>query len=156
MSRASERIKVTTGANGTGSEPKMQGTLEHLPLDLPRKQWLKTTLQKVSGRMVRKTPDGSFQVNKAVAGIFISAFLSLLITGGLGLLWQRDEIVRLRTLQEVQDKTNADMLSKIDQAKNTAMIADRNAARIEGKFDQFAQVFAIKNADKAKLQLLPE
>ena len=106
--------------------------------------------------MVRKTDDGNYTVSKGVAGIFIAAFISIAVTGTYGLLAQRDEIVRLRTLQEIQDKTNADMLSKIDQAKNTAMIADRNAARIEGKFDQFALTFSIRNADKANLKLQPE
>jgi len=145
-----------TSTNGSNSERGMQDTLDHLPAVLPRKVWWRSIFQKAGGRVVRKTADGNYQIRKEVAAAFIAAFLGICITGTYGLLSQRDEIVRLRTLQEVQDKTNADMLSKIDQAKNTAMVADRNAARIEGKFDQFALTFSIKNADKAKLHLEPE
>lgn len=144
-----------TSSNGNGAHKGMQ-EIEHLPERLPWRLRWKAYLTKASYLVVRKQTDGTYSISRATAGLFISAFLSMLIIGGLGLLSQRDEIVRLRTLQEVQDKTNADMLSKIDQAKNTAMIADRNSARIEGKFDQFALTFSIKNADKAKLHLEPE
>lgn len=146
-------------SNGHSAAPRLQEPLhsdEHLPETLPWRLRWKSRLVKASSLVVRKQTDGTYSISKGTAGLFISAFLSVLVLGCLGLLSQRDEIVRLRTLQEVQDKTNADMLSKIDQAKNTAMIADRNAARIEGKFDQFALTFSIKNADKAKLNLEPE
>ena len=144
-----------TSSNGNHATKGLQ-EVGHLPDRLPWKLRLKSRLIKASGLVVRKQSDGNYSISRPVAGIFISAFLSMMVAGGLGLLSQRDEIVRLRTLQEVQDKTNADMMSKIDQAKNTAMIADRNSARIEGKFDQFAQVYSIKNADKAKLEINPE
>lgn len=98
--------------------------------------------------MVKRSEDGHYTVSKGVAGLFISAFLSVAVMAGLGLLWQRDEIVRLRTIQEMQEKTNADILSKVDQARNYATIADKNAARLEGKFDQFALQYGIKNANK--------
>lgn len=144
-----------TSSNGNHAPTALQDS-RHLPDKLPWRLRWKSRLTKASGLVVRKQSDGTYSISKATAGLFISAFLSVLILGAMGLLSQRDEIVRLRTLQEVQDKTNIDMLSKIDQAKNTAMIADRNAARIEGKFDQFALTFSIKNADKAKLHLDPE
>ena len=145
-----ERQGQTT-TNGNGSVQKMHGTLEHLPKTLPTKHWLKSLAQKVTGRVVRKTPEGVYQISKGMAGIFISAFLGLAITGALGMLSQRDQITRLQTLQEVQEKLNIDMASKVDQVRNFATVNDRNMARIEGKIDQFMQVYSIKNADKAKL-----
>lgn len=140
-----------TSSNGNGSGPKMQGTLEHLPETLPTKHWLKSLAQKVSGRVVRKTDDGSYRISRGMAGIFISAFLGVVVTGGLGLLSQRDQITRLQTLQEVQERANLDMASKIDQVRNYVTVNDKNTARLEGKIDQFMQVYSIKNADKAKL-----
>lgn len=73
------------------------------------------------------------------------------LTGGLGLLSQRDQITRLQTLQEVQERSNLDMASKLDQVRNYVTVNDKNTARLEGKIDQFMQVYSIKNADKAKL-----
>lgn len=141
-----------TSTNGNGSAPKMHGTLEHLPETLPTKHWLKSLVHKVSARVVRKTDDGSYRISRGMAGIFISAFLGMAVTGGLGLLSQRDQITRLQTLQEVQDKANLDMASKIDQVRNFTTVNDRNMARIEGKIDQFTQIYSIKNADKAQLK----
>lgn len=140
-----------TSTNGNGSAQKMHGTLEHLPETLPTKHWLKSLAQRVAGRVVRKSPEGVYQISKGTAGIFISALLGLAVAGGLGLLSQRDQITRLQTLQEVQEKANLDMASKIDQVRNFTTVNDRNMARIEGKIDQFTQIYSIKNADKAKL-----
>jgi hypothetical protein len=155
MALAQSETARFTSSNGSNA-PKPLQQIVHLPDSLPWRQRLRLRIQKAVALVVRKTDDGTYQISKGVAGIFISAFLGVVVAGGLGLLTQRDEIVRLRTLQEIQDKTNTDMLSKIDQAGNKAMIADRNAARIEGKFDQFALTFSIKNADKAKLTLEQE
>lgn len=141
-----------TSTNGHGSVPKMQEPLEpHLPETLPTKQWFKSLTQKVTGRVVRKTDDGSYRISRGTAGIFISAFLGMALTGGLGLLSQRDQITRLQTLQEVQERSNLDMASKLDQVRNYVTVNDKNTARLEGKIDQFMQVYSIKNADKAKL-----
>lgn len=129
----------------------MHETLEHLPETLPTKHWLKSLAHKVSGRVVRKTDDGSYRISRGTAGIFISAFLGMALTGGLGLLSQRDQITRLQTLQEVQERSNLDMASKLDQVRNFTTVNDKNMARIEGKIDQFMQTYSIKNADKAKL-----
>lgn len=139
-----------TKSNGNGSASGMQGTLEHLPEALPTKHWLKSLVQKVSARVVRKTDDG-YRISRGTGAIFISAFLGVVVTGTYGLLSQRDQITRLQTLQEVQDKANIDMASKIDQVRNFTTVNDRNMARIEGKIDQFTQIYSIKNADKAKL-----
>lgn len=145
-----DRTQFTT-SNGKNAPEAMQGTLHHLPDDLPWRQRWKLRFEKVSSRMVRKTPEGVYQVSKGTAGIFISALVGLAIAGGLGLLSQRDQITRLQTLQEVQEKANLDMASKIDQVRNFTTVNDRNMARIEGKIDQFTQIYSIKNADKAKL-----
>lgn len=140
-----------TTSNGNGSVPKMHGTLEHLPETLPTKHWLKSLVQKVAGRVVRKSPEGVYQISKGTAGIFISALLGLAVAGGLGLLSQRDQITRLQTLQEVQEKSNQDMASKLDQVRNYVTLNDKNTARVDAKLDQFMQIYSIKNADKAKL-----
>lgn len=137
--------------NKNGSVHFMQGALEHLPDTLPTKHWFKSLAQKVTGRVVRKTDDGSYRISRGTAGIFISAFLGMALTGGLGLLSQRDQITRLQTLQEVQERSNLDMASKLDQVRNYVTVNDKNTARLEGKIDQFMQVYSIKNADKAKL-----
>lgn len=155
MSLANVEPGRFTSSNGNGAPQRLQETV-HLPKKLPWRLRLKSHLVKASSLVVRKTSDGTYSISKGMAGIFISAFLGIAITSTYGLLAQRDEIVRLRTLQEIQERTNADFISKIDQVGNKAMIADRNAARIEGKFDQFALTFSIKNADKAKLRLEPE
>lgn len=133
----------------------MQGVL-HLPERLPWRLRFKSHLQKASNLVVSKKDDGAYSISKGVAGIFIAAFVSMAATGTYGLLAQRDEIVRLRTLQEVQDRTNQDLMSKIDQVRNFTTVNDKNMARIEGKFDQFALTYSIKNADKAKVQINPE
>lgn len=140
-----------TSSNGNGSAGKLHETLEHLPESLPTKHWLRSLVQKVSGRVVRKTDDGSYRISRGTAGIFISAFLGVAVAGGLGLLSQRDQITRLQTLQEVQERSNLDMASKLDQVRNFATVSDKNMARVEGKIDQFMQVYSIKNANKANL-----
>lgn len=132
---------VLTAPNGNGHE--------HLPDKLPTKFVWRERLRKIWAYLVVKnTDDGTYRLSKGTAGLFISAFLGVIVLCGLGLLWQRDELVRLRTIQEIQDKTNADLHSKVDQARNFATIADKNAARLEGKFDQFALMYGIKNAAK--------
>lgn len=139
-----EKTIPLTSPNGSNAD-KMQDSV-HLPKRLPLGMRLRLRLEKA--RMVTKGDSGHYQISKGMAGIFIAVFLSLLVTGGLGLLWQRDELVRLRTIQEMQEKTNADILSKVDQARNFASIADKNAARLEGKFDQFSLQYGIKNRGK--------
>jgi hypothetical protein len=145
-----------TSSNGNGSAPKMQGTLEHLPESLPTKHWLKSLAHKVSGRVVRKTDDGTYRISRGTAGIFISAFLGMALTGALGLLSQRDQITRLQTLQEVQEKSNLNMKSELDQVRNYVTLNDKNTARVDAKLDQFMQIYSIKNADKAQLKFSPE
>lgn len=160
MALAQVEQRDPTSSNGGSATWTMQENLhvadEHLPDELPRKQWWRLLLQKASTHLVRKTPDGVYQISKGTAGIFISALLGLAVAGGLGLLSQRDQITRLQTLQEVQEKANLDMASKLDQVRNFATVNDRNMARIEGKFDQFALTFSIKNVDKAKVGINPE
>jgi len=145
-----------TSSNGNGSVPKMHGTLEHLPETLPTKHWLKSLAHKVSARVVRKTDDGNYRISRGTAGIFISAFLGMALTGGLGMLSQRDQITRLQTLQEVQEKSNLNMKSELDQVRNYVTLNDKNTARVDAKLDQFMQIYSIKNADKAQLRFSPE
>jgi hypothetical protein len=61
---------------------------------------------------------------------------------------QHDNIIRLQTTLDLEKQKNIDQDSKIDQARNYATIADRNQARLEGKFDQFSLQYGIKNAGK--------
>lgn len=156
-------------SNGTaGPDPsklRFHGILaemEHLPAVSPDwvaqlPAWLRNPLQKARGlylMVIKKaapSDDGGYHISRGVAGIFIAAFLGMATTGGLGLLSQRDQITRLQTLQEVQERSNLDMANKLDQVRNYVTVNDKNTARLEGKIDQFMQVYSIKNADKAKL-----
>lgn len=148
--------KSEASPNGhSDAESSLQGTLRevHLPLELPRVQWWRLAIRYILARgsaLVgpRQTEDGYYKLSKGVAALFISAFLGVLVMGGLGLLWQRDELIRLRTIQEIQDKANIDRDSKIDQAANWGQSAKSDIKYLQGKFDQFALDYAVKGGKK--------
>ncbi len=158
------------GGNGNGHGPdlselrfkEISAELERLPAVMSsslaqKPAWLAYPVEKARGlflMVVKKTgptEDGSYRVSKGVAGIFIASLLSLATAVGYGLLSQRDQITRLQTLQEVQQRDNVDMANKLDQVRNFTTVNDKNMARIEGKIDQFMQVYNAKNADKANI-----
>lgn len=101
--------------------------------------------------MVTKT--GGYKISQPLALAILGPILAF------GAVWywrssetiqnQHDEIIRLQTKLELEAAKNIDQDSKIDQARNYATIADKNAARLEGKFDQFALTYSIKNAAKS-------
>jgi hypothetical protein len=149
-----------TASNGNGSKEKMQGTLrsvEHLPDTLPAKIAWRARLRKIWGQLVvAKSVEGKYTVSQPLA---LSVLGFILIFGGTW-YWrssdtiqkQNDEIIELRTRLQLEKEKNIDQDSKIDQARATAQIADKNSARLEGKFDQFSQIYAIGNPKKARVQ----
>jgi hypothetical protein len=115
--------------------------------------WLRNPLQKARGLslMVTKKTGGTFTVRDWIGGGLLAACL----TFTANLYWKRqdehDELIKLRTVVEITEKTNAERDLRIETARNFATIADKNVTRLEGKIDQFMQIYSIKNADKAKL-----
>lgn len=120
---------LTTETNGNGAQ--------HLPDSLPLRLVWRDRLRKAWAFVVAKN-DGKFSIREGVAYVLLAAALAF---GGAS-YWksqdQHDEIIRLRTLNEVQEKRDTEQNDQISQARATAQIADRNAARLEGKFDQFS------------------
>lgn len=147
-----------TEPHGNGSKEKMQGTLrsvEHLPDTLPAKIEWRVRLRKAWDRfVVTKSVEGKYTISQPLA---LSVLGFILIFGGTW-YWrssdtiqkQNDEIIELRTRLQLEKEKNLDQDSKIDQARATAQIADKNSARLEGKFDQFSQIYAIGNPKKAR------
>jgi hypothetical protein len=141
-----------TATNGNGSAPKMQGTLEHLPDRLPLRIRVRERIKKAANVVVTKNEQGRYSVSQPLA---LSVLGFILVFGGAW-YWrssdtiqgQHDEIIRLQTRLDLEKEKNIDQDSKIDQARATAQIADKNAARLEGKFDQFAMQYTIGNPKK--------
>lgn len=141
-----------TNSNGSAAKG-LQGSLRHMPDQLPLKFRMRERFKKLWGRMVTKNQEGRYTVSQPLA---LSVLGFILIFGGTW-YWrssdtiqaQHDEIIRLKTMLEMESKKNTDQDSKIDQARNFATNADKNQARLEGKFDQFALQYGIKNAGKA-------
>jgi hypothetical protein len=104
---------------------------------------------------VQKKP-GGITVRDWIAG----ALLATSLTFTANLYWKRqdehDELIRLRTLMEVSEKNNTERDLRIETARNFATVADKNVTRLEGKIDQFMQIYSIKNASKANLTYTPE
>lgn len=94
---------------------------------------------------------GSFSIRDGI----IYAILGTSLSFGVTNYWKRqdehDELIKLRTLVEISEKTNTERDLRIETARNFATIADKNVTRLEGKIDQFMQIYSIKNADKANL-----
>lgn len=139
MQVAQVDTSVLTVSNGNGHE--------HLPDRLPWRLVWRERLRKVWTYVVAKA-EGKFTVREGVAYVVLAAALAF---GGAS-YWkqqeQHDELIRLRTLTEVQTRLDVEQNAQIGEARATAQIADRNAARLEGKFDQFSQIYAIGNPKK--------
>jgi len=154
---------VGTNGHGNGTDPgslrfnEIAAELEHSPVIVPewiaqRPAWLRVPLQKVRSLilMVQKKP-GTFTIRDGI----IYAILGTSLTFGVTNYWKRqdehDEVIRLRTIVEIQEKNNSERDLRIETARNFATIADKNVTRLEGKVDQFMQIYSIKNASKANL-----
>jgi len=94
---------------------------------------------------------GSFTIREGVIYAILGVSLSFGVTNYFKRQDEHDEVIRLRTVVEIQEKTNSERDLRIETARNFATIADKNVTRLEGKIDQFMQIYSIKNADKAKL-----
>jgi len=156
------------GHNGHVTDPSklrfhdIEAQLDHLPSVTPdslaqRPAWLRNPLTKLRGLilMVQKAAtnkaSGSFSIRDGI----IYAILGTSLSFGVTNYWKRqdehDELIKLRTLVEISEKTNTERDLRIETARNFATIADKNVTRLEGKIDQFMQIYSIKNADKANL-----
>jgi hypothetical protein len=139
---AERRIDKPHTSNGHSAPKAMQGNL-HLPERLPIRVRVVERLKKFG--MVAKQ-DGRYTISQPLAlviiGVLLTGFYAYYSRSSEKLDTQREEIIVLRTKLELEQAKNADQDSKIDQARATAQIADRNAARLEGKFDQFALQYA--------------
>lgn len=133
--------------NDTNVETEKQGSL----LDSVRR-WLAWIWKVV---MVTKE-SGRYSISQPLALVILAALLAI---GGAA-FWrsqdQHDQIIRLQTALEIREKSDADRDSKIDQARNFAAVASKDAARLEGRFDQFALDYAVNNAGKKKQQSTPQ
>lgn len=144
---AEERIaKPHTPSNGHDASETMQENLLHMPDRLPLWVWLKLWLEK-RGLLVAPTrQEGRYSISQplvlVMVGILGTAFFAYWWRSSDVQQIQRDEIIRLQTRLDLEKEKNLDQDSKIDQARATAQIADKNAARLEGKFDQFALQYA--------------
>ena len=154
----------TNGANGNGiPDPAglrfhgILAELEQLPSVTPetlaqQPGWLRNPLTKARGLilMVQKKAS-TFTIREGFIFAILAASLSFSVTN----YWKRqdehDEVIRLRTLVEVLEKTNSERDLRIETTRNFATVADKNVTRLEGKIDQFMQIYSIKNADKANL-----
>lgn len=142
-------------SNGTGTTQKMQG-IKHLPDQLPLWFRVREYLRKAWRVVAAKNDQGRYTVSQplvlVLVGVMGTAFFAYYWRSSDVQQTQRDEIIRLQTKLEAEQTKNIDQEARIDQARATAQIADRNAARLEGKFDQFALQYGIRNAGKAQPQ----
>lgn len=149
-----ETSSNTNGHNGNGFAP---GT--HLPVQLPSRLWLRDYIRRVWGHvvnaMVKQADDGTYAITKGTARVFLATILSIAVAVGAMMLYQRDEITRLRTLADVQTKTNESLKSDVDQAKNWAQTAKGDYRELQGRFEQFALDYAV-NGKKNNQRSLQE
>lgn len=77
--------------------------------------------------------------------LVLTGIIGTAIVGGIfGYLGEHDARITMQTELRILKEQKADQDSKIDQARNFATVADKNNARLEGKFDEFSLIYAIK------------
>ena len=139
-----------TPSNGHDSKYKLQDTLDHLPLQLPRdvwwREWAKKLRERVKKGWAKVAPktEGRYSISQALALTIVAASLGF---GGT-MYWrsqeQHDKIIKLETTVEILQKANTDRDAKIDQAMNWGQSAKSDVKYLQGKFDQFALDYAVK------------
>lgn len=162
-----KELKTRSDSNGNGAaDPAtlrftgILAELENLPSVTPetlaqKPAWLRNPLTKLRGLILMATKSAAAKGSFTIRDGIIYAILGTSLTFGVSNYWKRqdehDEVIRLRTIVEIQDKANSERDLRIETARNFATVADKNVTRLEGKIDQFMQIYSIKNADKAKL-----
>src|SRR6476660_3112413 len=117
MSVAQNIVTPNLTSNGNGHATKLQDSL-HLPERLPLRVRLRLYVKKEWARVVTKNEQGRYTISQPLA----LCILGVMLVAGVGAYWrgqdQHDEIIRLQTKLEIQEKSNIDRDSKIDQAAN--------------------------------------
>lgn len=94
--------------------------------------------------MVAKSVEGKYTISQPLA----LCVLGVALVGGVGAYWrsqdQHDKIIRLETTIELMQKDKASIDSKIDQALNYGQSAKSDVKYLQGKYDQFALDYAVK------------
>lgn len=152
--------------NGHGPDPAalrfhdIEAELEQLPSVTPAAlaqtpAWVRNPLEKARGLILmvikKASGGGTFNIREGIIYAVCGVALSFGVTNYFKRQEEHDELIRLRTVVEITEKTNAERDLRIETARNFATVADKNVTRLEGKIDQFMQIYSIKNADKAKL-----
>lgn len=127
----------------------------HLPRQLPLRVRVLEYLKKWEWLVPIKQTEGRYTVSQPLAlvliGVLGTAFFAYYWRSSDKMDQQHDEIIRLQTLLASEEKKNIHQDSLIDQAMNRAINAERSQATLQGKFDQFALTYSIKNANRASV-----
>jgi hypothetical protein len=135
-----------TKSNGHDAARKQQGTFDvHLPDTLPAKIEWRDRLRKAWDRfVVTKNVEGKYTISQPLA----LCILGVMLVAGVGAYWrsqdQHDKIIKLETTIELMQKNHAAIDSKIDQALNYGQSAKSDVKYLQGKYDQFALDYAVK------------
>lgn len=152
-----ERIieKPHTRSNGHDASETLQESL-HLPDRLPLLVWLREWFKKGWLLVAPLKQEGKYAISQPLALVILGVLGSAFFVYDSGksdtAQKQHDEIIVLRTQLAAEEKRNAAQDIEIGVARATAQIADKNSARLEGKFDQFALQYAT-SPKKAPVQI---
>lgn len=144
-----------THANGNGSNGNLHETLladEHLPEKLPVKVAWRDRFRAWGYRVVAKNDPGKYAISQPLALVIVA----ILGTAFFAYWWrasdversQRDEILILKTQLSNEKEKNKEQESRIDQAANWGQSAKGDVKYLQGKFDQFALDYAVKEGRK--------
>lgn len=138
-----QRLDVNVHTRALRAADRINGHSGSLQETLPPEP---TLWERVWGHFVVTRADGKYTISQPLAlvliGVLGTAFFAYYWRTSDTMQDQHDKIIRLETTLELEKVKNLDQDSKIDQARATAQIADKNSARLEGKFDQFALQYA--------------
>lgn len=125
------------------------GVLHNYPIHLEPMPEQSTISRIWSKLVVKKDLEGRYSISQPLA---IAVLGFILLFGGTW-YWrssdkiqeQHDEIIRLQAKLDSEKEKNADQDSKIDQARNYATKAVNDQAHLEGRFEEFSQIYSVSN-----------
>ena len=94
--------------------------------------------------MVRKDENGRYSISRQMGVVLVGVLGTASVMAYFGYQGERDARIRVETRVELLEKDKDELKIKIEEARNYATVADKNNARLEGKFDEFSTIYAIK------------
>ena len=129
---------ITSSPNGISDA---KSTLQDSLLSRAKKRWQ-------AMMVISKDANGKYTISQPLALVLLTIaatiFFGFYYRSSDMIQTQHDEIIRLQTKLEMTEKANVERDSKIAEATNWATSARGDVKHLEGRFEQFALDYAVK------------